>query len=1742
MPLTVGISSPPEGAALNGAQPGFPITVTGGASGLNVLLPATVVVEVDGRRFPAQPVGATGWTCQVRVYSAGQKRIVAKGSARGFNPKTEEPGPMVHDDSSPRTVTVAFAANRPDLTIVAPTAGPLDLPDTGRSLLVRAETRNGFGRRVLRWEFEGRTSNFASASPTSSGANLRWESTLTLSPLPLGRRTVTVRCRDDGGNETTRSVALEARDVTSPTVEVLEPRANQTFVKGPGPLSLPVRGTALDRQSGLASVELSLNGVEPFRPASTQDTFAHWQSSVSVAEFGSATVFVRGTDRAGRVSQQQIAIRVINEYRPRDLAERLDARAYLEALLAFAHEHVTVGGARLSTALLQETFHQSFGRLSQPLPDFGAAGDHPINQLRAVVGVLRRFLPTPPPAPLVAGYRQSAYAALLAGIGTSVVELRLLRGAEPATRRAVAERLGITLGGTTPDELDGLTLDPAGLTEARLELLFGLRDTAVDRDPLRPLGKPLVLNWRETRQADVWAEQDRRPDAPVIVDPDVIGPADLAVPAGPAAALLTARRQEVDGIAAALDAVRREHDAPRAAIDALLADTLPGTDLAALDIRRRSGEDIGPTLRELFLARDAFDQLLRAARLADTGPLTETEWVEVRDILTQVRKERRYAAWRAEENAITLSPDHFRLADEAPPLPRWRASTQARGQWQRRVRTRIAERRSLHDGFEAMLAIAEEIALPELRDALVAGARGPVFGDDPGERLTERLQIDVKTGGTLRITPILQAIETLQTVLFSLRTGRLPSAHPAAGWIVDETRFDLGWQWLGSHESWRSAMLVFLYPENVLTPSAWSHPTAGFTALLVDLRRRPLVTSTVARQAAAVYLNSLTTAQGLALGHFELREPRSPTDFQRLRDLSRRLLEDRTNPAWVVETLFLVPIQLALRLAESGEFLAALDWFQAVYAYNFPPAEREIYHGLVLERIQASDPTPSTNWLNALNPHTIAPGRPNPYTRFTLLNLARTCLEFGDAEFTRDTIESLGHARALNVTARELLASSELVPVPNPDPAAATEFPNPAATALQVRADTQLGKLRQGRNIAGLRRSVLLARPTGDTGLAPLPPRMPTPYPYKVLVERTKQLVALSQQVEAEYLGALEKFDQAAFRRFEANQGVDLALAGVTLQDLRVREAGRGVVLAELQKDRADFLAGEYQQMIDAGLNEHEHAMLRGYRDVRDLRDLVTGLDAAVEIARAAAEASSWWNAVTTFGVAQVGTGVVIGGLAARAVATGFLNAAEAQLQADTFWASHERRVEEWRLNQGLAQHDGLIAAQQIVQAQDQLAIAGQERLIAQMTAEQAQATVEFLDRQFTNAELYEWMSALLVGVYRYFLLTATAMARLAQDQLAFERQEPASNFIRVDYWQPPAELAGPSGSAPDRRGLTGSARLLQDLYQLDQYAFQTDRRRLNLTQTLSLAQRASLEFQLFRQTGLLRFATPMQWFDDDFPGHYLRLIKRVRVSVVGLIPPTHGVRATLRAIGISRVVTVDTDGAFREVVIRRDPELIAFSAPVMAGGVFELDTQPEMLLPFEAMGVDTAWELHLPRAANPFDFASIADVLLTVEYTALHSDDYRGQVLQRPGATTRYGDRPLSLRRDFPDQWYDLHNPTEPDGSRGVRLTLEAADFPSILEQPTTEQIVLFLDTGGAEVPPTPVVLRHGGAGGEAQSIQGVVSTRRGNAPNWSAIGGSSPLGEWELELPAALVDDGSLEDVVLVIGYSGRIPAWPS
>src|SRR6185295_6806547 len=195
---------------------------------------------------------------------------------------------------------------------------------------------------------------------------------------------------------------------------------------------------------------------------------------------------------------------------------------------------------------------------------------------------------------------------------------------------------------------------------------------------------------------------------------------------------------------------------------------------------------------------------------------------------------------------------------EFPPQPRfeppkWLGAIRARRDWQSALQSRIDQQASVKEALASAVSATEEACLPSLRDAMVNAT--DAAGGSVQQRatwLSERLLIDCSQGGKQKTTIIAQAIETLQLLLFSLRTGQLAEVHPNLS-IETADDFDEEWEWMGSYATWRAAMFVFMYPENILIPSLKRRQTPAFHELVKSLRSNSRLTPEQARSAAMVY-------------------------------------------------------------------------------------------------------------------------------------------------------------------------------------------------------------------------------------------------------------------------------------------------------------------------------------------------------------------------------------------------------------------------------------------------------------------------------------------------------------------------------------------------------------------------------------------------------------------------------------------------------------------------------------------------------------------------------------------------------------------------------------------------------------------------------------------------------------------------------------------------------------------------
>jgi hypothetical protein len=1610
------------------------------------------------------------------------------------------------------------------------------------------------GRVGTEWRWEG------SPAPTSAGG-----STLTITATVSG----TVKPDDDHLPEPFDPPKAVSVDVT------LEDREPETlkidaFTSPVIPRSLPyhldLKGTAGDAVSGIRSVQVQVGGGAFVDAIDAGDGFARWLRPLDLGA-GEHHLTVRAVDGVGnsRTATADLTVEVPSE--PGAVDQIFQPTRYLQELVEFAARYVEIDGSTgaLTAGMLAERFHQPFDRLSDIALSQPAARS--VAQSRIAVEVLRGRLGSPAPQPLDQRYRALAYQTLLQQVGTSYDELRLARNADSTTRRSLATRLGIAMTATRrPDRLDELTLSPDLVSDEKLEALFGYRSTAPS-DSLGSLPEAASFSlWQRDALGAQWSQEDalQRDSAAgpqPIIDPDIIGDGHVRNRhvEDPAFSLLTARRRWIEETLAKIEAAANDGGDPLTRFDELVLTYIGALDVAGLAARDADGADIGPDLAAVNLDLRAFRFLAHCRELLAAGELLDTEMHDVVSILLQIQKLREYRHWRLEERraSIVLAPSSFIIdaadptAATAPPdIPHWRVKSSDYTEWRRTLAARAAALETVENSSRRGVDATEGLVLPALRDALIAEIATQASLSEEIEtatdQLTRELMIDLREASGRTTTRADQALETLQGVLFSARVGRLDVDGDGREWTIgvtstDERDFDREWSWMGSYRSWLAAMRVFAYPENQLLPALYvddpglAPPTAAFRIFIEKLRDEGHVTPPAARRLAAEYLEALRApTSGVPLEPqlkkpredppadppkkpLELNDEKSDSDLVQMQVDSTQIYNpDRAHQR---EIFWLVPMALASKLQECGQFQAALDWYQTVFAFHLPRDNQKIYAGLAAEKDTTSNFGRGQKWLiTDLNPHRFARERRNCYTRSTVMSIVGCLHAFADAEFSRNTAEGNSRARTLYEMAADLLD----LDVAQPESGEAFPFPtNPVWVSLREYGRSSLAKLHSGLNIAGMSFSDP-ARGSQDTVL-------PSPYRYPVLIERAKNLVGIAQHVEAAFLSTLEQRDAKTYDALQAGQHLEVAQSTVALHDVKVADAAIGTTLAGLQLDRSVVQRDHFTTLIFNGLNEWEQAALDDLKFAKHLHDAAAGASVLSGIASIFLEANPF------------------SGLASALSSEAAAVSTRAQIAQTK--ASFERREEDWGFQRGLATVDIQIAGQQALLAQNQFQLALQERELSALQMEHAAAVVEFLATRFTNAELFEWMSGVLGRVYAYFLQQATALAQLAEAQLAFERQELPSGFVRSDYWRDSTTTDNAGGA--DRRGLTGSARLLQDTHRLDQYAFDTDRRKLHLTQTFPLSQIVAFELQLFRDTGVLTFATPEVLFDREFPGHYLRLIKRIRISLIALLPAMRGVRATLSASGVSR--TVVARGSFSTVTLRREPESIAFTSPINATGLFELEPETGLLLPFEGMGVDTVWRLELPKAANPFDFRSIADVVLTVEYTALDSAEYRQHVIRE--LDRRFtGDRAFSLRNDYPDAWFDLNNPdtVEPDRRMTAVIPITTDDLPPHIEDLLVEHLTLFVlrkDSFTSELTVTSLSHTSGGqtsTGGEVHTTAGIVSTRRPGGAPWLTLVGANPVGNWELRLPddaptRSWFSEELIEDIVVVITLSGNTPAWP-
>ncbi|KAI9771436.1 MAG: hypothetical protein M1840_002056 [Geoglossum simile] len=388
-------------------------------------------------------------------------------------------------------------------------------------------------------------------------------------------------------------------------------------------------------------------------------------------------------------------------------------------------------------------------------------------------------------------------------------------------------------------------------------------------------------------------------------------------------------------------------------------------------------------------------------------------------------------------------------------------------------------------------------------------------------------------------------------------------------------------------------------------------------------------------------------------------------------------------------------------------------------------------------------------------------------------------------------------------------------------------------------------------------------------------------------------------------------------------------------------------------------------------------------------------------------------------------------------IAKGIQGAAKAyQMVAD--WLSHQSsnvsRAQNY-VKQNMARvkeantagHEVKAIDKQIVTQQVRIAVHQQDITNQQKQIDNAQEVEDFLKDKYTKTELYTWLEQSVSDVYYQTYTMAYELAKKAEAAFRFERGLSSSNFIKFGYWE------------TANSGLMAGERLLLGLKELEAAYHETRGYDFEVTKNVSLRRINPLGLLKLREDGLCDFAIPEVLFDMDFPGHYQRKIRSVAVTIQCSADPFTNINCTLRLTahkfrfnGISRgkgdYPEKPDEDASRFTTTHIPISSIAVSTADRDSGVFELDFKGERFMPFEGAGAISSWRLELNETFRQFDYETITDVIIHLQYTSLdggntlgqaasgYVQDYISHIVDVSDTEGLYAI--FDVPRDFPAEW----------------------------------------------------------------------------------------------------------------------------
>jgi len=740
-------------------------------------------------------------------------------------------------------------------------------------------------------------------------------------------------------------------------------------------------------------------------------------------------------------------------------------------------------------------------------------------------------------------------------------------------------------------------------------------------------------------------------------------------------------------------------------------------------------------------------------------------------------------------------------------------------------------------------------------------------------------------------------------------------------------------------------------------------------------------------------------------------------------------------------------------------------------------------------------------WRNdPFNPHLIARYRPVAYQKNVVMKYLDNLIAWGDMLFGRDTIESINEASLLYMLAYEILGDrpekvpnvkhedmtfnelepkldefgnarvdvvieDTLIPI-NVVPSSTGSDPVPKIetfyfcipnndflTKYWDTVEDRLFKIRNCMNIQGIVRQLPLFEPPIDPALLVKAAAAgidissvlndlaaPTPrYRFRIMVQKAIEFCVEVKALGDKLLNALQSKDAEELALLRSQHEIDLLKAVKEVREKQIDDAVESIGSLNKAMELADAKKAYYEGR--AFMNESETAgafLTRGAVSMNDTAAELQGVAAVL-------------NAIPMFGIGIAGFGgspnvsVSIGGgwiasiLQALAAQSSQYSGSLSQLASlSNAVGNYTRRQDEWTFQAGLATTEKDQLQFQINAAEIRQAIAEKELENQELQIDNTKTVDDFMKNKFTNQQLFSWMITQISTVYFQAYQLAFEMAKKAERCFQLELGLAQSNYIQFGYWD------------SLKKGLSSADKLANDLRRLELAYIDQDKREYEITKQISLAQIFPMSLITLRETGKCTVSIPEWLFDMDYPGHYMRRLKNVCVTIPCIVGPYTNVNCTLsllrnetRTSSVGNYNKVDeNDPRFR--VVFGSISSIATSNAQLDSGMFELNFKDDRYLPFEGAGAISDWQIDLPIENNYFDFNSLADVILHLSYTARPGGGLltNGAITNLQTVLPNSTGRLFSLKQEFGSEWFRFLNP-EGGNDQELVITLKPEIYP---------------------------------------------------------------------------------------------------